>query len=148
MEEKSKVKEMYDYENKIEKEINNRIEIIMEHSLDIDKLVDFIEQIRKYRTRIYELKMQLKDGIVKAYEEKKVNKLYKCISYNSAPDRYSYRDIEERKYNDNKRDKAITDKNIENISIIFAYYEREITFWQEMNVKKLMEIDQEEHFLE
>lgn len=148
MKEKNKVKEEYNNEKKIEKEIDKRIGIIMRNSINTKDLLEFIEKVREYRTRIYELKMQLKEDIVKAYEEKEENEIHRFKEIEIRAVNYAHKSVEEMRYADERARTVIEQNNIINISYIFEYYEKEITFWQEMNVKKIMEIDEQEHFLE
>lgn len=163
MQENDKVKEQYNIEKENENRINMDIELIMGHSPTQKDLLQFVEKIREYRTKIYELKMQLKESILEAYMIKET-KGYRKFAYEST----YYEQVDERmlrktkiiseeknknQYGEERKNKIECISDIERANIlkatgIFSYYEQEIAFWQEMNLKKVMEFDQEQHYLE
>lgn len=163
MQQNDKVKRQYNIEKENEDKINKDIELIMSYSTTQKDLLQFVEKIREYRTKIYELKMQLKESILEAYEMKRTRRYisleYEKI-YNKEEDERELRKtkmiIEEKsknKYGEERNLKiehisSIEKANILKATRIFSYYEQEIEFWQEMNLKKVMEFDQEQHYLE
>lgn len=176
MEEKYKVKEQYNIEKANEEVINMELELIMQNSPTQKDLVEFIQKIREYRTRIYELKMQLKGNITEAYIMKEGTEFIKFKSekydimyaYNNRKESIGYggeinlgrkkvvkcesREDQHGRKNENRSEASyigiLEEINIMKIARIFEYYEEEISFWQEMNLRRMMEIDEGEHYLE
>lgn len=163
MQQNDKVKKQYNIEKENEDKINKDIELIMSYSTTQKDLLQFVEKIREYRTKIYELKMQLKESILEAYEMKRTRRYtsleYEKI-YNKEEDERELRKTKmiseeksKNKYGEERNLKiehisSIEKANILKATRIFSYYEQEIEFWQEMNLKKVMEFDQEQHYLE
>ncbi len=69
-EEKNKINEQYNIEKKNEEIINRQIEQIQLHMVDMEKSLEFMRTIREYRNQIYQLKENLQDYLVRAYESK------------------------------------------------------------------------------
>lgn len=162
MKEDKNVKEKYNKERENEEEINETIGKIMQNFSNTKDLIDFTQKIRDYRTRIYELKMQLKEEIKEAYKIKEVSNFkclntvrreYACRKYENAIGYLKTEIMENREVCYEEKGKSNIEKiiekvNIINMGLVFQYYEREIAFWQEMNLKRIMEIDDKEHYLE
>lgn len=174
MKENYKIKEQYNIEKENEKAIDAEIQLIMQNSPSQKDLLQFIQKIREYRTRIYELKMQLQEYITEAYSMKET-KSFEKFNYKNEDiaEVYNNREyyasktlfdkietikyiLEEKNKKSNGSEYKQTNEQVgflERVNImkearIFNYYEKEVEFWQEMNLRKMMELDKEQHYLE
>lgn len=170
--ENSKIKKQYNIEKENENEINKDLTRIMKNCASQKDLMDFIRKIREYRTRIYELKMQLKEDLSKAYSMKESKEFIRWdiekelkLDYETTK-RYIIREqylVSKKKTNGQQysgprdTEEDTCEKNVrricEEINIIlatriFKYYEDEIAFWEEMNLNKIMEVDSKERFFD
>ena len=83
--------------------------------------------------------IEIKENVFAILGYKKVNKqLLKMITTIAC----EYEKLSE------TEERAIQMVNIQKSAEIFKYYEQEIEFWEEINLKKVIENDEEEHYLE
>lgn len=74
-EEEKKLKKQYQIEKENERIINEEIKQIMSHCLDENFSLNFMQKIREYRSKIYELKISLEEELTDAYKNKTSKKL-------------------------------------------------------------------------
>ncbi len=70
MAQEEQIKKQYNLEKQNEETIDMLIDQITIHIDEEKLLMDFMQKIREYRSRIYELKLQLGSYLTKAYQEK------------------------------------------------------------------------------
>lgn len=168
-----KVRRQYNIEKENEKIIDNEIEVIMKNSPSQKDLIEFIQKIREYRTRIYDLKIQLQGKLLEAYSRKNTINFCPYRAQQNGEDRridgYYWRKSNDffedgsRCWNWEKIEgESRTGRPVEHYykgeaeqynilkaTRIFRYYEVEILFWEEMNLlNQMKETDEEEHYFE